>query len=122
MVDLLRKYYRKIRTGFAFNLAGNINETKLVNAKKKFAKDLDEKSVLGFYDTSLKNNGWNGYLFTDTKVYYQETGGKPQIIDYDNIKNIKLISKGKKDRDNELRFEMMEGTVKIWKSILLNKG
>lgn len=120
-VDLLRKYSKQIKTGFAFDSAGYINAYRVSNAKKIFAEGLNEESVIGFYDTSLNHNGSNGYLFTDTKVYYLETGGKPQIINYDEIKNIGLTLRGKKDYNNELKFELADGTVKIWKSIFLNK-
>lgn len=54
-------------------------------------------------------------------MYYLEKDGKPKVLNYDEIKNIELIPKGKRDCENELRFELVDGTVKIWKSIFLNK-
>ena len=120
-IELLEKYYQKIKTSFAFDLVEDIQTKRLMNAKKRFAEDLNEWSVLGFYDTSLNYDGSNGYLFTDNKVFYLETGGKPQTINFDEIKNVRLISKGKKDYDSEIRFELLNGTVTIWKSIFLNK-
>lgn len=75
---LLRKYYTEIATAPGFYIKENIPSKSIDNAIKKFASGLDRKTIIGFYDTTITENGKGGYIFTDTKVVYRETMGKPK--------------------------------------------
>ena len=120
-IRLLEKYYDKISTNFCFEIKGNIKSKRLDNAISKFASGVDRDSVLGIYDTTLTGNGKNGYVFTDTKVYYLETLEKPSKIWYDDIADVEIINCGKKDCDNKLQFHMIDGSQITWTSCFLNK-
>ena len=63
-IELMRKYHKKIRTGFNFHIKGEIPSRIIDNALEKFAFGMDRTTVIGFYDTSLKKNGRSGYIFT----------------------------------------------------------
>lgn len=121
MVNILKKYYSKIGTINSVDLAGCIKTKKIDNAVKKFAFGLDRDSIVGFYDTTIMENGKNGYLFTDTQVYYLEVLEKPKVLRYDDIERLELIENGEKDSDNILRFHLKDGTVLDWKNGLLKK-
>lgn len=120
-IELLKKYYTKIQTISGFQIGNDISRKKLDNAKKKFASGLDESTVIGFYDTTVAGSGKNGYLFTDTKVYYLEVLEKPKKIWYDDIEDIELYDIANKDCDNELQIKLYDGTKIDWTSIYLNK-
>ena len=121
-IELLRKYHIKISTGFEFLLAGDIPSKKIDNAISKFASGIDRKSIIGFYDTTILGSGKNGYIFTDSKVYYLETLEKPNKLWYEDICRISIIDKEKtNDCDRKIKFELYDGTNIIWDSIFLNK-
>ena len=121
-IELMRKYYLDIRTSYDFFVKGDIPSKRVDNALRKFASGMDRTSMIGFYDTTITGSGKNGYIFTDTKVYYLETLEKPKKLWYDDIKGVKLINKDKiKDCDRSLMFELYDGTTVIWASCFLNK-
>ncbi|MCI8799218.1 MAG: hypothetical protein HFH88_05305 [Lachnospiraceae bacterium] len=120
-LKLLEKYYTGIQSSYGFEMKGNIAARKMENAIKKFAPDLDRESVLGFYDTTVTGNGKNGYIFTDTMVYYLEILDTPRKLRYEDIEDVELIDMGKKDGDNKLRFQMRDGSEVIWTNCGLNK-
>ena len=120
-LKLLEKYYTGIQSSYGFEMKGNIAARKMENAIKKFAPDLDRESVLGFYDTTVTGNGKNGYIFTDTMVYYLEILDTPRKLRYEDIEDVELIDMGKKDGDNKLRFQMRDGSEVIWTNCGLDK-
>lgn len=120
-LGILKKYYKKIETSYGFDIKGEIKSSKIDNALKKFASGLDRTTIIGFYDTTIFGNGKSGYIFTDTKVYYLETLEKPKKIWYEDIQNVEIIKKGKKNCDDELKFEMKDGSTVVWTSCFLNK-
>jgi hypothetical protein len=91
------------------------------NAIKKFAWDLNKDEVLGLYDTTVMNTGKNGYIFTDTKIYYLETLGKPRVLRYSDIKDIEIFNTDKKDNERGIRFKLFNGTIIDWTASYLNK-
>lgn len=119
-VELLRKYYKGIQTNFSFYIE-NIPSKKLDNALKKFASGVDKASIIGFYDTTVTGNGKSGYIFTDTKICYLETLEKPKKIWYDDIEDVGIIDKYKKDCDRKIIFKMYDGSTVLWTSCFLNK-
>lgn len=120
-IALLKKYKDEIRTNFDFYIQGNIPQKLIDNAIKKYASGLDRNTIIGFYDTTLTNNGKNGYVFTDTKVYYSEMFEKPHKIWYDDIKEVEILHTGIKDCDKQIRFKMNDETTIVWSSCFLNK-
>ena len=90
-IEVLKKYFKDIRTSFNFDLSPDISIKQIENATKRFAKDLDPSSIIGFYDTTILNSGKSGYIFTDVKVYYIEIFGKPKTLWYDDITVCKIF-------------------------------
>ena len=120
-IELMRKYHKKIRTGFNFHIKGEIPSRIIDNALEKFAFGMDRTTVIGFYDTSLKKNGRSGYIFTDEKVYYLETLEKPKKLWYSDIESTEIFDGEKKDSDRGLRFHLTDGESIEWRSCLINK-
>lgn len=120
-IELMRKYANRIRTSFAFHIKGEIPSKKIDNAIKKYANGLDRTTIIGLYDTTLGGSGKEGYVFTDTKVYYSVMLGKPQKIWYDDIESIKVAGIGKKDSDYSAVFKLYDGTRIELNDTLINK-
>lgn len=122
MIEIMHKYYTDIKIGgFDFQV-DNIPKKKIENASKKFAFGLDEKSIIGFYDTTVLGSGKGGYIFTDSKIYYLETFSKPKKLWYDDIKKVEITDNYKdKDCDKTLQFELLDGTTLSWSDTYLNK-
>lgn len=122
MIEIMHKYYTNIKIGgFDFQV-DNIPKKKIENASKKFAFGLDEKSIIGFYDTTVLGSGKGGYIFTDSKIYYLETFSKPKKLWYDDIKKVEITDNYKdKDCDKTLQFELLDGTTLSWSDTYLNK-
>lgn len=120
-IELIRKYASKIRTSFDFHIKGDIPSKKIDNALKKFAAGMDRTTIIGFYDTTIAGSGKQGYIFTDTKVYYLETLENPQKLWYDDIKSVEVFNTHKKDCDREIRFNLFDGSSISWTSCFLNK-
>lgn len=119
--ELLKKYYLNIRTSFNFYVIDDIPMKKIENASKTFAFGVDKSRIIGFYDTTIMENGKAGYLFTDTKVYYLESLGKPGKLWYDEIQSVELTNINKKDCDRGIQFYNKDGSVILWTSSFLNK-
>ena len=79
-LKILKKYYKSMEGLYHFYIKGDIPSGKLNNAIKKFASGVDRSTILGFFDSTLFNNGKSGYLFTDSKVYYLEILEKPKKL------------------------------------------
>lgn len=121
-IELMRKYASKIATNFNFHIKGDIPSKIIDNALKKFANGIDRKTIIGFYDTTLMNNGKSGYIFTDTKIYYLETLEKPKKLWYDDIKSIELSKEYEsKDCDKEIVFKLFDGSEIRWNTPFMNK-
>lgn len=122
-LELLKKYYTEIIAcpGFQFQLKGEISSKKIDAAEKAFASKFDRESILGFYDTTLFGNGGEGYIFTDTKMYYLETFEKPKKLWYDDIEKTELLNIQEKDCDRTLKIYLCDGLIITITSILLNK-
>lgn len=121
-IKIMRKYLGKIVTGsFSYHIKGDIPSKKIDNALKKFAQGMDRTTIIGFYDTTLMENGKQGYIFTDDKMYYLETFEKPKKLWYDDIKELKLRNLHKKDCDRELEITQFDGKIVVFSSTLLNK-
>lgn len=83
---------------------------------------MDRKSVVGFYDTTLFGSGKEGYIFTDSKIYYKEMLEKPKKIWYEEIINVKLgKTNQQKDCNKEIIIYLNDGSSVTLSSISLNK-
>ncbi|MBD5550815.1 MAG: hypothetical protein HDQ96_06495 [Lachnospiraceae bacterium] len=121
-IELMRKYADKIKTAsFPFHIKGDIPSKKIDHAMQTFANNVDRTSIIGMYDTTVFNSGKQGYIFTDTKVYYLTVLEKPKKLWYDDILSVEVIQSGKKDCDNKLKFILYDGTVIEWIDSLINK-
>lgn len=121
LIEIMRKYAKKIETSYGFYVKGDIPSRKIDNAIKSFAAGLDRETIIGFYDTTIIGNGKSGYIFTDTKIYYHETMSKPQKLWYDDIEKMELFDTTKKDCEKGIRFYLYDGTKVNWNSCFLNK-
>lgn len=121
-IEIMRKYYHEIKTSSDFFIKGEIPTKRVDNALKKFAFGMDRTTMIGFYDTTVAGSGKNGYIFTDTKVYYLDLFEKPKKLWYDDIKSVELVDKYKyKDCDRGLQFNLYDGSTVTWTSCFLNK-
>ena len=121
-IKLMRKYASEIQTNFTFYIQGDIPSKKINNAVKKFAQGLDTSTVIGFYDTTISKSGKEGYIFTDSKVYYLEMLEKPKKLWYDDIKSVEIGDAYRyKDCDKILIFHLYDGSIVKWTSSFLNK-
>lgn len=120
--DLLKKYSSNMATSFKFYIFGDLFPKQIYNAIAKFANGADPDSVIGLYDTTMSGNGKEGYLFTETKLYYSEMFGKPHKIWYDDISDIQVIDSGKRDADNKLVIKLEDGDEVVITDTLINKS
>ena len=120
--EILRKYYKQIPTSVNFYIEDTLSGKLIDNARNGWIPNLKTEEILGFYDTTVFGNGKNGFMFTDTKVYYLETLEKTKKLWYDDIKSVELIYPNKKkDCDKGLLFKFYDGTTVAWNSSFLNK-
>lgn len=119
--EILKKYIDDIRTTNSFYIQEDIPSRCIENAVNKFAQGLNKDSVIGFYDTTVAGSGKNGFLFTDTKVYYLETLEKPHKLWYDDIRCVDVIGSEKKDCDKCIAFYLYDNSVVKWFSVFMNK-
>ena len=121
-VEVLRKYARSISKSCEFHVGSEVPQKKIDNAMKKFAQGLDPFTIIGFMDTSLTNSGKNGYVFTDTMVYYVETLESPRKLKYDEIDSVEIgYIDRKNDNDRTLVFHLKNDSRKVWSGKLLYK-
>ena len=121
-IEIMRKYYKGIEAISEFFIDGEIPSKRIDNALKKFASGMDRTTIIGFFDTTIMENGKEGYIFTDNKVYYLETLEKPKKLWYDDIKSVELIKENAvKDCNRGIQFNLYDGSTITWTSCFLNK-
>lgn len=121
-LKLLKKYYKKIATSYDFYIGkDNVSNKHYNNVKNKFAPGLKRDEIIGFYDVTVFGSGKNGYVFTDTKIIYNEVCEKPKKIWYEDIKKVELFSTHKKDCDRGIRVHLHDGGEVCLTSCSLNK-
>ncbi|SES99041.1 hypothetical protein SAMN04487771_100311 [[Clostridium] aminophilum] len=120
-IALMRKYASDIKTSFPFHIKGDIPSKIIDNAIKKWANGLDRTKIIGFYDTTVMNIGKEGYIFTDTQVYYLTMFEKPKKLWYDDIESVSVEGHNTKDCKNRLVFHLYDGTTVAWEDSFLNK-
>lgn len=120
-IEIMRKYLGNIANGFTYHIEGDIPSKKINNAIKKFASGIDRTSIIGFFDTTVMENGKNGYIFTDDKIYYLDTLEKPKKFWYDDIKTIRITNTHKKDCDRILEITQYDGEKININSSFINK-
>lgn len=121
-ISLIDKYSYDIKTNFTFHIKGSIPSKKIDNALNSFAQGMDRKSIIGFYDTTLRGNGKEGFIFTDDKIYYKEVLEKGKKIWYEDIESVEVKNTHKKkDCDRELEIKMKDKSIIKFTSCHLNK-
>lgn len=121
VASILEKYYLQIATCSGFSLVGAINPRQLMNAKKTNFPQIDIDRVIGFYDTTIMLNGKDGYIFTDTELYFRESFYEAEKLSYNQIKSVSLLKSGKIDAKNVLLFELMNGQEIKLVNTMINK-
>ena len=90
-LELMKEYADEIFPYMPFYMQDEIPTKCLNNALKTFATGLDKSSILGFWDTTLSENGKEGFIFADDKFVYKECFEKPHTIWYDEIESMEVI-------------------------------
>ncbi len=123
-IELLRKYAGKMAT-VPIHIKGQIpykeNDAALIDvvASKMFMPSFEYSTIIGFCDTTLAQNGKNGYIFTDTKVYYLDLFEKPEkceALRYDEIKSVddRINFYGLRTDRQNIQFNLYDGSRVIW--------
>ena len=120
MIALLIKH-KNLAACSNFYIKDAIPSEKLDNALREYAYDVDVSKIIGLYDTTPCGSGAEGYLFTDTEIYFHKANNKTKKIQYDDILDVKLIEKGNNDTNNEIEVLMTEGSRIIWYDLFINK-
>lgn len=121
-LNILKRYYPRSLKNFNFYIRGDIPSRKLTNAINAFAKGVDRSKVIGFYDTTAFRSGKEGYLFTDTAVYWLEMFEKPKKLIYRDIASVDYGYKASyDDTDSTLVFKLYGGETVEWSSGLIVK-
>jgi hypothetical protein len=112
----------KISNGGKFYIVtGEIPPKKIENAVKAYAEGADRDTVLALWDLSFFENGKDGFLFTESGVYYPRFLDTPKYIDYSDILSSEIRKKGKKDCESILTLCLSDGSEEDWVSQFLNK-
>lgn len=109
--ELLNKYAPDIITGFHYYTGNNIPKRALKNAKETFARGVEEREILGFYDTTLMGTGKNGYILTDQKIYFMDSFGRPHKYFYDDMEYTYLKEDPLDDRKSILYINFYDKKV-----------
>ncbi|MGM9941876.1 MAG: hypothetical protein ACI32N_07810 [Bulleidia sp.] len=118
---IMKEYLPQISNGFTYHIEGNIPDKIIETALNTFAFGMRKDSIIGFYDTTVFDNGKNGYVFTDEKIYYLDTLEKPKKLWYDDIKSLVITDTYKKDCDRILDIILKDGRKVSLTSTFLNK-
>lgn len=122
IIQLLETYGPEIRHNGIFHIVTEeIPAKKIDNAIKAYARNADRNTVLALWDLSLLENGKDGYLFTESGVYYPRFLDTPKYIDYSDILSAEIGKTARKDNDSTLILSLSDGTEEVWLTSFLNK-
>ena len=122
IIQLLEDYVPMISNGGNFYIVtGEIPARKIENAVKAYAEGADRDTILALWDLSFFENGKDGFLFTESGVYYPRFLDTPKYIDYSDILSSEIRKKGKKDCESILTLCLSDGSEEDWVSQFLNK-
>ena len=123
LIELLRKYKYQISadSNTPLLITHEIPDQMLDKAAKHYANNVDKKAVVGLCDISVFGDGKNGFVFTDTKVYYREYFDKPKKLWYDEIRSVQISTVKEKDCDSVIRFYLKNGEEAEWYCQVFNK-
>ena len=120
MISLLNKY-KSLAAWNKFYLSEDIPDKKLKNAISKYAHDVDKTKIIALYDTTILGSAKEGFIFTETEIYYSKAMSNRRKLKYANIVDVKVIENGKNDQSNEIKFLMDDGSYISWIDNSLNK-
>lgn len=118
---IMQKYLESIAVNCRCYIEEEIPKKKIDNAIKKFAPDVDRASIIGFLDTTVMENGKNGCIFTDDKMYYLDLLEKPKKFWYDDIMEISITNTHKKDRERSIEITKYDGEKITFNSPFIKK-
>ena len=118
-IELIRKYYKNIKRFDVntFYVGNEIPEKTIVNAMSKFKKIIARENIIGFLDTSVSQNGKDGFLFTDDEFYFLANSQSlnllkltcPKSIKYNELVDIYISGESKLDNEKYIDFELNNG-------------
>ena len=118
---IMQKYLESIAVNCRCYIEEEIPKKKIDNAIKKFAPDVDRASIIGFLDTTIMENGKNGCVFTDDKLYYLDLLEKPKKLWYEDIKEIRITNTHKKDHERSIEITKYDGEKITFNSPFIKK-
>lgn len=118
---IMQKYLESIAVNCVWHIEEEIPKKKIDNAIKKFAPDVDRASIIGFLDTTIMENGKNGCVFTDDKLYYLDLLEKPKKLWYEDIKEIRITNTHKKDHERSIEITKYDGEKVTFNSPFIKK-
>lgn len=103
--EWMQRYGAQMADGFSFYFQGAIPDKTLNAAISSYAYGVAKKEVIGLFDTTLFNNGKQGYVFTEDAVYQNVDSDNPHKLKYDDISNVV------KSSWRGIKIEFKDGTV-----------
>lgn len=76
----------------------NIPPKKLHNAKKVYAQNVFNDSIIALHDNTVFGKGDDGFIITPNAIYYHELLGDPKVIPFEYIEKIDLQKNNNKTR------------------------
>ena len=120
--DLFRHYGPKMGRYTASTFTcDNLPEDILDTAKRNFAPEATRENTLGMLSESLLDTGRSGILFTDKKIYFSSAPFRPLKIWLDEIVDIKIEGEPDDDDDNNLIFDLADGSEIAYTDTMLRK-
>lgn len=123
VTEILKKYawdiYPMQYSTQRFQMGNGISQSALKNAIKTYATGVEEKEVIALFDTTLRGNGKEGFLFTDTMAYYKDSGKQGEFV-YKDIKSVEVEDE-EEDPKTSLYIYTKDGEEYEWRSRSMNK-
>jgi hypothetical protein len=73
-----------------------IPQKKLNNAKKVYAQNVFNDTIIAFHDNTLFGKGDDGFIITPNAIYFHELLGDPKVIPFEHIEKVELQNNNKK--------------------------
>ncbi len=91
-INILRKYKNDLKCSgntFKIKFYNELTDKKIENARKAFGRLLQSDNILMFLDFSMWENGSEGLIISEDKLFYKKTLFDTVIIPFDAIKELK---------------------------------
>lgn len=108
MLKIIKRYFPEIKSGSSnycsFYCGRNIPVKLLEKMVKRIDRGIAPESVIGVIDTTLRQSGRSGYIFTDKAMYVKCTLEKTKKYSYKFIDEAEVLNDGKHDSDKSLQL------------------